>query len=309
VIFLGYPYWFANLNTGGAEFLSRLGYVYNLPESVSATSSVSITNTNVVSFFASMYKQQSPSTITGFEVRPSSSGATTDSIPLFRTFNGDTVTWSTNKSTIIDTDTGVVTFPILSSTQGFSTSVTVTATVRSSVTGTVSAVDIHLIVFAVPPTLTADRLNVDKLYLAQFMNLNLFNTSGDITLPATGPCASTITWSSSNPQVMDNNGIVKLPTNPVPTAVHIFFSLLSVTNQYDEVHSSRVLYFLLDQTMGTTIVKQPFYMTSTSIFNIQLTATLSLSGQSVTATIPIGVSNAKVWHCIPCLSTLSNQLC
>jgi methionine-rich copper-binding protein CopC len=122
---------------------------------------------------------------------------------------GSTIIWTSTNETVINTD-GAVSQP--SYTQGYK-KVTITATISRGTEATFTK-SFKCIVIALNETedeaLAADVawLNVSNTL---WKNLSQYAINGDLVLPTAAPKGAFITWSSSMPEVISTNGIVKRP--------------------------------------------------------------------------------------------------
>ncbi|WP_139990451.1 S-layer homology domain-containing protein, partial [Paenibacillus paridis] len=121
--------------------------------------------------------------------------------------NGTTITWSSNDSTVVDED-GKVTRP--SYTAG-DKEVTLTATITK---GGVTETKTFTVQVKANPQTNAEAVAEDKAALEVTFESgdSATNVTKDLTLPATGANGTTITWSSNDSTVVDEDGKVTRPS-------------------------------------------------------------------------------------------------
>ncbi len=119
---------------------------------------------------------------------------------------GTNISWASNGSSIVST-AGAVTRPSFSSGDAL---VTLTATISKGSESDTK--DFILTIIKAPQTdaeaVAADKAVLDIIYASGDSALSV---TGNLTLVATGPCETTITWSSDDTDVIADNGTVTRP--------------------------------------------------------------------------------------------------
>ncbi|MFC5404740.1 immunoglobulin-like domain-containing protein [Cohnella soli] len=121
--------------------------------------------------------------------------------------SGTTITWSSNDSTVVDED-GIVTRPSYSAGDK---EVTLTATITK---GGVTETKTFTVKVKANPQTNAEAVADDKAALEVSFGSgdSATNVTKDLTLPAAGASGTTITWSSSDATVVDEDGKVTRPS-------------------------------------------------------------------------------------------------
>jgi len=149
------------------------------------------------------------------------------------------LTWSSDQPEVIS-KTGVVTRP-----EWYESDQAVILTVNIAYEGVIDSIDLHVIVPKQPTPTDEQRVAKDKeLLLKQFNNMSVFE---NVYLPPTGSYGfSDLTWSSSNPAIITDTGLVVRPLLDLPDAT----VKMTVSLRYGAIADSAELTFLVPkQTM------------------------------------------------------------
>ncbi|HOJ10961.1 MAG TPA: Ig-like domain-containing protein, partial [Clostridiales bacterium] len=175
---------------------------------------------------------------------------------------GSTISWESDKDTIVD-HTGNVTRPPYTSRDEI---VTLTATISNGSYITTKAFTVTVIKLE---QTNAEKLAADDLWLTEALilkeNSALDNITGNLYLASLGPNGSNISWSSSDPLVVDTNGTVERQPHACGDQTVILTAIIS--NGSSITRTFTVTVKALEQTDAEILEADKEWLTELQILN------------------------------------------